>query len=49
VIFNGIDDLVARERQAELLRQAERDRLSELARSTQRKCCCIDGVESTCS
>ena len=49
MIFNGINDLVARERQAEFLRQAKQDRLINLIRSTQRKCCCSDGAEKICS
>ena len=49
MIFGEIDYLVARERQNDLLRQAERDRLSNLVRSTRKSCCCTDGVEKTCS
>lgn len=49
MIFSEIDYLAIRERQADLLRQAELDRLTKLARSTQRNCCCTDGIGKTCS
>jgi len=49
MIFSEIDYLAARERHGELLRQAKRDRLVHLAKSTQINRCCIDGVEKTCS
>jgi hypothetical protein len=49
MIFSEIDYLAIRERQADLLRQAELDRLTKLARSTQRNYCCTGGVGKTCS